>query len=376
MTDNRKIIHLDMDAFFAAIEQRDKPELRGKPIIVAGPSSRRGVVSTCSYEARVFGVHSAMPTKTAERLCPQGIFIPGNMAHYQAVSREIREIMYSFTPIVESASIDEAYLDVTHHLLHYRSATAVARALQRQIFEKLHLTASVGVSYNKFLAKIASDWRKPCGLTVIRPENAERFLEQLPIEKFFGIGRVTAARLQKIGVRTGKDLKQFSREALELQFGKFGLAYYDIVRGIDHREVETNYERKSYGREITFPVDLIEKNAKEFYLDQLSSKVAMLLQKSNLCGRTVTVKVRFENFETVSRSLTLPRGIKDGLEIYQIARLLLNRTEAMVRPVRLLGVALSNFPAPETESGAEQLELDLFPEDQFSTSERPILGRE
>ena len=244
----RKIIHIDMDAFFASIEQRDRPGLRGLPVIVGGSAERRGVVSTCSYEARAFGVHSAMPMRTAQRLCPQAVYLEVDMKKYRNESARIREIFYSVTDLVEPVSIDEAYLDVTENKRSESSATRLARAVQREIFLKTGLTASAGVSYNKFLAKIASDLKKPAGLTVIPPERAMEFLDSLPVGKFHGIGKVSAAKLTGMNIRTGRDLRQLDAATLSALFGKTGLFYYNIVRGIDNRPVEVEDEPKSIGR--------------------------------------------------------------------------------------------------------------------------------
>ena len=355
----RKIIHVDMDAFFASIEQRDFPELKGKPVIIGGDPGKRGVVSTASYEARVYGIRSAMPSVTARRLCPQGIFLHGNMQKYREVSRQIREIFYRATDLVEPVSVDEAYLDVTVNHYGEKSATRVARRIQRQIFEELQLTCSAGVSYNKFLAKVASDFHKPAGLTVITPKDAEAFLEALPIRKFHGIGRVTAAKLLGMGVKYGRDLKKFERESLIGLFGKTGEYYYDIVRGIDLRPVEVEYERKSLGREITLERDCADLETLQRYIRRLSAKVADLLKQGGLAGKTVTVKIRYDNFETVTRSMTLRKPVRDSATIGAVALELLSRTEAGTRPVRLFGVTVGNFPDERETNAPIQLEFDF-----------------
>lgn len=355
----RKIIHLDMDAFFAAIEQRDHPELRGRPVIIGGDPARHGVVSTCSYEARSYGVHSALPMKIALRRCPGGVFLEPNLRKYREVSHQIREIFTRYTPRVEPVSIDEAYLDVTENLLGERSATRLARRLQREIFETVGLTASAGVSYNKFLAKVASDWRKPAGLSVIPPEAAPAFLESLPVEKFHGIGQVTAEKLRTMNIRTGRELKALSREHLVRLFGKVGDYYYQIVRGIDPRPVEPEWARKSIGREVTLAPDLTELRDIRILARTLSRKVARLLEAQRLAGRTVTLKVRYPDFRTVTRSRSLPLPVADGAVIGEIAVALLARTEAGTQPVRLLGVTVSNFPEPENSEFPRQLEFDF-----------------
>ena len=355
----RKIIHIDMDAFFASIEQRDRPELRGKPVIVGGSAERRGVVSTCSYEARAFGVHSAMPMKTARRLCPQAAYLDVDMKKYRRESAKIREVFHRFTELVEPVSIDEAYLDVTGNKAGEPSATKLARAIQREIYLVTGLTASAGVSYNKFLAKIASDLRKPAGLTVITPEKALEFLDALPVGKFHGIGKVSAAKLTGMNIRTGRDLRQLDAATLSILFGKTGLFYYNIVRGIDNRPVETEDEPKSVGHEITLAEDCTDIRALRIMLRQLAHRVARRLLAKNLAGKTVTIKVRYENFETVTRSLSLHVPVCAGAEIGEIAIGLAAKTELAARPVRLLGVTVGNFSGPEAEPGFEQLLLPL-----------------
>lgn len=354
---DRKIIHIDMDAFFASIEQRDHPELRGKPVIIGGNPERHGVVSTCSYEARAYGVHSAMPMVRALRFCPGGVFLEGDMRRYKAVSEQLRGILSAATELVEPVSIDEAYLDVTRNRYDEKSATRLAQRLQREIFEELHLTASAGVSYCKFLAKVASDQRKPAGLFVIRPDQAEEFLEHLPIEKFHGIGRVTAARFKELGVHTGRDLKRLSREALASEFGKTGEYFYAIVRGIDPRPVEPVWARKSFGRETTLTPDLVKMSDIRITLRSLALKVGKLLAAENVSGRTVTVKVRYPDFRTVTRSQTVTVPLRDGAAIAELALALLARTEAGTLPVRLLGVTVSNPPEENTPGSAVQPEL-------------------
>ena len=353
----RKIIHIDMDAFFASIEQRDRPGLRGLPVIVGGSAERRGVVSTCSYEARAFGVHSAMPMRTAQRLCPQAVYLEVDMKKYRNESARIREIFYSVTDLVEPVSIDEAYLDVTENKRSESSATRLARAVQREIFLKTGLTASAGVSYNKFLAKIASDLKKPAGLTVIPPERAMEFLDSLPVGKFHGIGKVSAAKLTGMNIRTGRDLRQLDAATLSALFGKTGLFYYNIVRGIDNRPVEVEDEPKSIGHEITLAEDCTDVRALRIMLRQLARRIARRLQARNLAGKTVTIKVRYENFETVTRSLSLHVPVCGGAEIGEIAVGLAAKTELASRPVRLLGVTVGNFSGPEPDPGFEQLEF-------------------
>lgn len=355
----RKIIHIDMDAFFASIEQRDRPELRGLPVIVGGSPERRGVVSTCSYEARAFGVHSAMPMRTAIRLCPEATVLEPDIRKYSRVSAQIREIFFGITPLVEPVSIDEAYLDVTENSLGEPSATRVGRHLQREIYRITGLTASAGVSYNKFLAKVASDQKKPAGLTVIRPEDATAFLDTLPVGKFHGIGRVTAARLESMNVKTGHSLRELDLSVLSSMFGKVGVFYYQIVRGIDDRPVEPETERKSVGRETTLAEDCSDLRRIRILVRLLSRKVGHILERKGLAGRTVTLKVRYENFDTVTRSLSGDHSLSDGAVIGELAIQLLQKTEAGKRPVRLLGVTVSNFPSEEEQKRAVQLEFDF-----------------
>ncbi|QSH40456.1 DNA polymerase IV [Lentisphaerota bacterium ZTH] len=354
----RKIIHIDMDAFYAAVEQRDNPELRGKAVIVGGDPEKRGVVSTCSYEARKFGVHSALPGKTAKRLCPHAVFLPVNMKKYKAVSQQIRQIFSEFTDKIEPLSLDEAFLDVTENKFKCPSATILALKIKERISQVTGLTASAGVSFNKFLAKVASDMNKPDGLTVITPAEAEAFLEDLPIEKFFGIGKVTAARLKSMGISRGRDLKHFELGDLIERFGsKSGEYYYNIVRGHDEREVESEWERKSLGRETTFQEDISDLRQIHKVIYELSEEVSGLLKRYGLQGRTVTVKVRYEDFKTVTRSQSFSNPINELEFIFSTSLELLSKTEAGKRKVRLLGVTLSNFPPDSERSGPVQLEF-------------------
>ena len=355
----RKIIHIDMDAFFASIEQRDRPELRGKPVIVGGSAEDRGVVSTASYEARNFGVHSAMPTSRARRLCPHGIFLPCDFERYRESAHLIREIFHRYTDLVEPVSIDEAYLDVTQNRLNEPSATRLAQMIRQEIWERVSLTASAGVSYNKFLAKVASDLRKPNGLSVIPPEEAEAFLEALPIEKFHGIGKVTAARMRAMNICNGKSLKALDLQMMTSHFGKMGAFYYHIVRGRDDRPVEVTDERKSVGRENTFFHDIRDIRRIRRELKELAARVALSLQRLQLAGRTVTLKVRYHDFRTVTRSAGSVKPVNRSGEIAAAAIALLERTAAGELPVRLLGITVTNFPPPEDRYRPEQLEFDF-----------------
>ncbi|MBO5762241.1 MAG: DNA polymerase IV [Lentisphaeria bacterium] len=348
-----------MDAFFASVEQHDHPELRGLPVIIGGSPEERGVVSTCSYEARTFGIHSAMPASRARRLCPHGIFLPGNYARYKEISEEIREIFRAYTDLVEPVSIDEAYLDVTVNHYNISSATRLAQMIQCQIYERTGLTASAGVSYNKFLAKVASDLRKPAGLSVIPPEDAEAFLEALPIAKFHGIGKVTAEKLRSMGIRYGADLKKMDLPLLLSHFGKTGEFYYRIVRGEDDRPVEAHGERKSVGKENTFPRDISNLRRIRLEIRELAAQVASRLQRRHLAGKTVTLKVRYGDFRTITRAKSLRMPVERAGNIAQVALQLLKKTEAGTLPVRLLGVTVSNFCTESDRNEAEQLEFDF-----------------
>ena len=337
---HKTILHLDMDAFFASIEQRDRPELRNKPVIVGGSPERRGVVSTCSYEARKFGVHSAMPTRSALRLCPEAVLVRPNHRKYSAVSKEIRGIFYEITDLVEPVSIDEAYLDITSCKLDLNSGREIAQYLRRRIKEATGLTCSAGVATNKFLAKTASDYKKPDGLTVIEAEEADYFLNRLPIRKFHGIGSVTADRLESINVRTGADLKKLDMETLQLLFGKVGSFYYQIVRGIDDRKVEPSGDPKSISREITLLQDCSDARQLRILIRTLARKTARRAAAQGWCGFNITLKIKYDDFKTVTRTVTLEHPTASGEVIGAHAVELLKKTAAGVRPVRLAGVGL------------------------------------
>lgn len=355
--DPRKIIHIDMDAFFASVEQRDNPALRGRPVIVGGPPEERGVVSTCSYEARKFGVHSAMASSRALKLCPQGIFLRPRFDAYMEASSKIRAIFACYTDLIEPLSLDEAFLDVTENRTGHSSATATAREILTRIREVTGLSASAGVSCNKFLAKVASDYRKPAGLTVVVPERAGEFLAGLPIRKFFGVGKVTEKRMHELGIRQGRDLLRFSLAELCGMFGKSGEYFYWIARGVDTRPVEPERERKSIGREHTFARDLADPAVMVARLEEIAAEVAAHLDEEGVTGRTVTLKIRFHDFRSITRSRTLPSPVREAAAIHAIVRALFARTQAAAgRPVRLLGISVSGF-----EGGApSQLEFSFF----------------
>jgi DNA polymerase-4 len=341
----RKIIHIDMDAFYASVEQRDNPLYRGKPIAVGGsPEGRGGVVATASYEARKFGVRSAMPSKRARELCPELIFIRPRFDAYKEVSTQIRAIFHRYTDLIEPLSLDEAYLDVTQDKLGIGSAIDIAQAIRKAIREELQLTASAGVSINKFVAKIASDLNKPDGFAFIGPSSVQAFMEKLPVEKFHGVGRVTAEKMKNKGLFTGADLKKLTEAELTRDFGKPGAFYYRIVRGLDDRPVQPHRETKSVGAEDTFPEDLGTLDEMGPELDRLAVIVRDRLQRHQLKGRTVTVKIRFSDFRLITRSLSL-LGPTDDLGLIRVtARQLLGGVLGEgPAEVRLLGVSLSNF---------------------------------
>jgi DNA polymerase-4 len=343
----RKIIHVDMDAFYASVEQRDNPALRGKPVAVGG-SRERGVVAAASYEARTFGVHSAMPSMHAYRLCPELIFVPPRFDHYRDLSQQIRDILCQYTDLVEPLSLDEAYLDVTVNKQGSPSATLLAQAIRAQIWEQTRLTASAGVSINKFLAKIASDLHKPDGLHVIAPDEAEVFLAQLPIERFHGIGAKTAQKMKRLGIDTGADLKSWYEAALAQHFGKVGRHFYRIVRAIDERPVEPDRERKSVGIETTFRQDLSDEAEMLAALRRLTEQVCERLTHLQTGAMTVTLKIKYLDFVQATRSKTASHYHRDLTDIFPVVVYLLRYPAYPSRPVRLLGVYLSNLDRDRT----------------------------
>jgi DNA polymerase IV len=358
----RKIIHIDMDAFFASIEQRDNPELRGKPVAVGG-SSLRGVVAAASYEARKYGVRSAMPSVTAKRLCPDLIFVNGRFEAYKSVSKQIRTIFLDYTDLVEPLSLDEAYLDVTENHKNLPSATLIAQEIRQRIWQQTHLTASAGVSYNKFLAKMASDVNKPNGIKIIKPNEAIDFLYQLPIGKFYGIGKVTAEKFKKMNVHNGFDLSQLSKQELVRQFGKSGAWYFDIVRGLDEREVNPHRVRKSIGSEQTYSQDLEDIATMKNALIPLATDILNYAAKNNNFGRTVTLKLKTPDFQQFTRSRTLPKAIQSLDELITVANeLLATGLEATQGKVRLLGLSFSHLGEQDESRATKcgiQLELDF-----------------
>lgn len=348
----RKIIHIDMDAFYASVEQRDNPELRGKPVAVGG-SRERGVVAAASYEARRFGVHSAMPSITAKRKCPDLIFVKPRFDVYRAISLQIREIFAEYTPIIEPLSLDEAYLDVTANLKGIPSATTIAQEIRARIRSKTGLTASAGVSYNKFLAKLASDHKKPDGLFVITPGMGPEFVETLPVGRFHGVGPATAAKMARLGIKIGIDLKAQTLAFLQQHFGKAGAYYYWSARGIDDRPVRADRMRKSVGAENTFSADLFTYQAAHEALREIIDKVWRYCESASLRGRTVTLKVKFADFQQITRSRTGPVQIGTRSELERLGDALLEPLFPVARGIRLLGITLSSLGTEEPEHGRQ-----------------------
>ena len=343
---SRKIIHIDMDAFFAAVEERDHPELRGKPVVIGKDprlSGGRGVVSTCNYEARKYGIHSAMSSKEAYERCPHAIFISGNYEHYQNVGMQIRDIFRRYTDLIEPMSIDEAYLDVTENKLGIQSAVKIAKMIQYDIWQELQLTCSAGVSYNKFLAKIASDFQKPRGLTLVLPEEAQDFLGPLPIEKFHGVGKKTVECLHEMGVYTGADLLEISETELIDRFGRFGFDLYRKVRGISNSPVKPNRIRKSIGKERTYTKLLYQEEDIHKELALLAERVMNSLLKYNRKGKTLVVKIRYADFTTLTRRKTQAQYIGTRQAILQLAQELIEEMPVAEKGVRLLGLTVTNL---------------------------------
>lgn len=341
--DLRRILHCDMDSFYASVHIRDDPTLAGKPVVIGGAAQSRGVVAAASYEARSFGVHSAMPSAQAYRLCPQAVFIKPDFSRYRSESAEIFAIYRSFTPVMQTVSLDEAYLDVTEHLGGFETATAVAREIRRRVREERRLTVSVGVGPNRLIAKIASDFNKPNGLTVVPPEKVRAFLDPQPVRRLQGVGPATEKALLELGVEKISELRGLTLEALEARFGKHGRGLYLYARGIDRRAVSPHRIRKSLGSENTFRHDLRRRDEMEAELERLAAQVAQGLEKRDLTAGTVTLKARYPDFTTVTRALSLPSGTRDPEVLLAAACLLLDRTEALERGVRLLGVTASRL---------------------------------
>ena len=354
----RKIIHIDMDAFYASVEQRDHPELRGKPVAVGG-SRERGVVAAASYEARRFGVRSAMSSITARRKCPELIFVKPRFDVYRAVSQQIRAIFAEYTSLVEPLSLDEAYLDVTENLKAISSATEIAKEIRARILDETGLTASAGVSYNKFLAKIASDERKPNGLFVVTPRMGPGFVETLPVGKFHGIGPVTQAKMERLGIRTGGDLKCRTLPFLQEHFGKVGPYFYSLARGIDVRPVHANRARKSIGAETTFHADLFTAEEVRIALAPLVGKVWAHCEASTTRARTTTLKVKFSDFRQYTRSRTQDVPVASRVVLEELVSELLEPFFPISRGIRLVGVTLSSLEDGSEPRAGQQLRLPL-----------------
>ncbi len=353
----RKIVHIDMDAFYASVEQRDNPEYRGKPLVVGGSPNQRGVVAAASYEARKFGIHSAMPSKLAVAKCPNVIFAKPRFDIYRAISVQIHDIFRRYTDTFEPVALDEAYLDVTENKQQLPYASTVARHIRAEIFQQTNLTASAGVSMNKFLAKMASGINKPNGMTVILPEDAETFVEALPIEKFHGIGKVTAAKMHDLNIKTGADLKERSLEFLVRQFGKSGNYYYNIARAKDNRAVEANRIRKSIGAENSFAQDLSDRTAILQELEQIARTLHKRIDKHQAAGRTLTLKVKFSDYQQITRSRTLANSINSLDAIITEASSLIKAIDLEDKSIRLLGISLSNL---DNKKELEIVQLSLF----------------
>ena len=349
MTGIRKIIHIDMDAFYASVEQRESPEYKGKPVVVGGDPNSRGVVAACSYEARKFGIHSAMPSSRAYKLCPHAIFIRPRFDLYRSVSSEIRDIFFEYTDLVEPLSLDEAFLDVTNNFKGMSSATLIAQEIKKKICDRTGgLTASAGVSFNKFIAKVASDINKPDGITVITPEMADEFIDKLPIRKFFGVGQVTEEKMLSLGIKTGADIKQFNKEKLIELFGKSGNYFYNIAHGMDDRPVEPNRIRKSIGKETTLTEDIDDTGKMLEILENIADRLENSLNKRDAKGRTITLKIKYFDFQSITRSVSVDEPADSASVIMKYTKPLLSKTEAGEKKVRLLGISVSNFDDQDT----------------------------
>jgi DNA polymerase-4 len=357
---SKHIIHFDMDAFYPSVEILDNPALKGKPVIVGG-SKERGVVSSASYEARRFGVHSAQPVAKAKRLCPDGIFLPVRMSRYQEISQQVFKIFNRFTPLVEPLSIDEAFLDVTGSIRLFGQPEDIAKKIKQIVLTETGLTVSAGVAPSKFVAKIASDIDKPDGLTVVHPDDVRDFLDPLPIKKMWGVGKVTQLSLSRLNIHTFRELRQTPVKVLDKKIGKHGVRIHLLAMGIDERDVIPDHDVKSIGHEQTFSQDIISLNEAQKELLALSNKVARRMRYKDLKGKTITLKVKYFDFVQITRSTTLPKSIDDGFEIYSVACRLLKKTEVTKKPIRLLGISLSqlNFSGIGTQ-------LSLFDQDSSS----------
>lgn len=357
----RKIIHVDMDMFYAAVELLERPELRDKPVVVGGSPQSRSVVTTANYVARKFGIHSAMSCAEAYRRCPECIFIKPDFPKYHKYSQIIRSVFFRYTDLVEPLSLDEAYLDVTVNKIGEPSATRIAGMIKAEILAQTGLTASAGVGPNMFIAKIASDYKKPDGLMVVPPEKVLDFIRPLPVRRIPGIGPKSDARMAQLGIRTVADLAAQSPEWLAEHFGSFGQYLYDIARGIDEREVTSTWERKSLGEEETFQRDLLEISEIEDYLRECARRVFEQVTKDGKRARTVTLKIKYHNFQTITRRRTLEESIATSDEVFAIARELLTRTDAGRIKIRLAGISLSTFNTAENTATNNQLTFEIGP---------------
>ena len=364
---SKHIIHLDMDAFYPSVEVLDNPALKGKPVIVGG-SKERGVVSSASYEARKFGIHSAQPIAKAKRLCPGGIFLPVRMSRYQEISKQVFKIFHRFTPLVEPISIDEAFLDVTDSIRLFGQPGNIAKKIKQIILTETGLTISAGVAPSKFVAKIASDIDKPDGLTVVHPDDVRDFLDPLPVKKMWGVGKVSQRLLSRLNIHNFRDLRQTPVKVLEKKFGKHGVKIHLLAMGVDERDVIPDHDVKSIGHEQTFLQDIISLDTVQKELLALGSKVARRMRQKGLKGKTITLKVKYSDFVQITRSVTLPKSIDDGSEIYSVACRLLEKTRVTKKPVRLLGISLSQLSCLGTGT-----QLSLFDQDR-SSQERQRLN--
>ncbi|MGQ9693360.1 MAG: DNA polymerase IV [Thermodesulfobacteriota bacterium] len=366
----RKIIHIDMDAFYAAVEQKDNPALKGRPVIVGGDPQKRGVVSAASYEARAYGVHSAMPISQAQKLCPQGIFLPVRMPRYQEVSRQIFKIFEEYTPLIEPLSLDEAFLDITQCELLFGPALQIAKDIKKRIYETTGLTSSAGLAPNKFLAKIASDLKKPDGLVEVRPEVVKEFLSPLPISKLWGVGKVTTDILRSLGIWQVGQLANFPPEILERKLGKFGRQLIALARGEDERPVMPHSAVKSISQEETFTPELFEQREMERVLLFQAEQVSFELRQQGLKGKTVQIKVRYPDFRLITRSLTLASPTDQGWAIYQVACQLLARTDVLQKKARLLGVGITNLQRADYPQ-----QLSLFVHEEKKSRAASVIDR-
>jgi DNA polymerase-4 len=354
----RAIIHVDMDAYYAAIEQRDDPELRGKPVCVGGGPDGRGVVTTCSYEARKFGIHSAMGSHRAYRLCPEAIFVSPRFDVYVAVSKQIRKIFHEFSDIVEPLSLDEAFLDVTEGKSDMESPEEIAKEILRRIHEETGLTASAGVSFNKFLAKVGSDFNKPNGITVIKREEADEFIDNLPIRKFIGVGKVTERRMKAHGIETGADLKQYSKDELRNMFGKAGAYFYYMAHGMDSRTVGHRGSRRSIGSETTLREDLDNTEKILEVLEEIAARLTGRMNRYHIRGRTITLKVKYHDFKRITRSTTGMGAVDNQKVIMRNIRRMVPKTNIGKTKVRLVGISVTNL-VNQSDIRYRQLKLPI-----------------